>query len=443
MISEKYPYHPFINDYFLPFAEAEKSFLFDSGNPQQQGRFDFFSAYPSKEIISDGSDIEAVKQKLLASHSQQHNTDCELPFTGGWMGFACYELGYHLEPQSGDALSESSLPLFWAGYYEWAFIIDHEKKHAQLIYQPTIKGELLQQLRESLQHSMTASSIKHLEDFQLTEPFRALSNWQQYQNDFNQIQQYISAGDCYQVNYAQAYQAPFTGSAYQAFVFLRNTVPSPFMVYANLGEQQILSISPERFIQARGSLVQSKPIKGTTARSEDLETDREMAFSLQQSQKNRAENLMIVDLIRNDFGQFCKTGSVEVDDLFAIESFTNVHHLVSTINAKIADNKNIWDLFFGAFPGGSITGAPKIRASQIINELETQNRQIYCGSLFYSSSNGKFDSNIAIRTLLAEKQTLTAWAGGGIVKDSCAEDEFEECEHKISKLLNALNKTVE
>ena len=214
------------------------------------------------------------------------------------------------------------------------------------------------------------------------------------------------------------------------------------MAYANLTyngyPKQILSISPERFLKANKQAIQTKPIKGTAGREDNRELDQQIALSLQQSDKNRAENLMIVDLLRNDFGQLCETGSIKVDELFAIESYTNVHHLVSTISGTIKSDKNIWDLFFSAFPGGSITGAPKIRACQIINELEQQRREIYCGSIFYASNNGRFDSNIAIRTLLADSNTITAWAGGGIVKDSQAEDEFQECQHKIGKLLSAL-----
>ncbi|NRB39056.1 MAG: aminodeoxychorismate synthase component I [Pseudomonadales bacterium] len=435
MITESFPYNSSICHFFNAFAHAPQAFLFDSGKPdQEQGHIDIFSAWPTKTMRSDGKDLANIKQTLSKDWQSQH---IDLPFCGGWMGFASYELGYALEEKSGDALPNAKLPLFFAGYYPWAFIVDHDLQTAQLIYEPDIDKALLSKIQQGLKKSDVSYP-----DFLLSQAFKPLTSWQQYQYDFNQIQQYLTQGDCYQVNYAQAYQATFKGSAYLAYKKLRHTVPSPFMVYANIhhkGEEQtILSISPERFLKAVNQQLETKPIKGTAGRSSDKAQDQKIALSLQASEKNRAENLMIVDLLRNDFGRDCEVGSIKVDQLFAIESYANVHHLVSTITGIIKEDKNIWDVFFSAFPGGSITGAPKIRASQIINELEQQRREIYCGSLFYASNNGRFDSSIAIRTLLAEKNHITAWAGGGIVKDSCATDEFQECQHKIGTLLKAL-----
>ncbi len=206
-------------------------------------------------------------------------------------------------------------------------------------------------------------------------------------------------------------------------------------------DQAILTDTPERFLAADEKQVLSSPIKGTAPRGDTTINDQELANSLQKSTKNRAENLMIVDLLRNDIGKLCKPGSIKADRLFEIESFSNVHHLVSHIDGELLDDKDIFDLFFDAFPGGSITGAPKLRAMQIIRELEDFNRDIYCGSIFCASTNGLFDSNIAIRTLRCDKdqKTIKAWAGGGIVKDSEVDSEYEECQNKIGKLLNALS----
>ncbi len=210
------------------------------------------------------------------------------------------------------------------------------------------------------------------------------------------------------------------------------------MHYLNNG-YTILSISPERFIQAQGQTAITQPIKGTAPRyPEDIDQDQQSAKSLQTSVKDRAENVMIVDLLRNDFGKLCTPGSVKVSELFSVESYRNVHHLVSTIHGEVTRDKNIWDLFFSAFPGGSITGAPKIRACQIISQIESNPRHIYCGSLFYASNNGRFDSNIAIRTLLCHNEDILASVGGGIVADSTQDDEYNECLIKISRLLAAL-----
>ncbi|HEY9032777.1 MAG TPA: aminodeoxychorismate synthase component I, partial [Pseudomonadales bacterium] len=274
--------------------------------------------------------------------------------------------------------------------------------------------------------------------FVLDEPFRPLTPAADYRRDIARIHDYIVAGDCYQVNYAMPFTARYHGHSFAAYCRLRDTVPSPYMAYINAGRQQILSISPECFIEASGQRLSSRPIKGTAARAADAGQDRQQAEALQQSAKNRAENVMIVDLIRNDFSRFSRPHSVQVEALCQLESYANVHHLVSTVNAELAAPYTVWDVFFASFPGGSITGAPKIRACQIINELEQHNREIYCGSVFAASDNGRFSASIAIRTLLCDNGRISAWAGGGIVADSTADEEYQECLNKIGALLDAL-----
>lgn len=429
---------------FQVFAGEQHAILFDSGKPwQHQGRYDILSAWPREqlqittagiehtcgEVTRQLPDIHAVKA-LLSQRWQSAMSD--LPFCGGWMGFASYELGYHLEPHSGQAHENPILPLFWAGYYDWAIIQDHQQQTCQLVYAEDMPAKRLQKIQQQLQNKTN----RH--DFSLAGAFTSSLSYQGYTEAFARIQGYLQAGDCYQVNFAQRYQAGFRGDAFTAFQALRQVVPSPYMVYLNHPQAPILSISPERFIQAKGQHVFTKPIKGTAPRQPSTEADAESAKALQHSSKNRAENLMIVDLLRNDFGRYCNPGSIRVEELFALESFSNVHHLVSSIRGDIAPPNTIWDLFFASLPGGSITGAPKIRACQIINELENFNREIYCGSLFYASNNGRFDSSIAIRTLLCHQGNIYAWAGGGIVKDSACDDEYQECTNKIGHLLQAL-----
>ncbi len=443
------PFHSDISSLFKQFAEAEHAVLFDSGRPEQkQGRFDILSAWPLEQILIDNKVITHITcdknahiiesfADLKAFLSKKWETaHSELPFCGGWIGFASYELAYELEPASGKSKQDALLPSFWAGYYSWAIIQDHQTQEAFLVYEKTINPELLAKIHQQLQ------TIPTVKPFVLTSNFKQNLEFKQYRSNFEQIQAWLDAGDCYQVNLAMQYQGQYQGSPFEAFQSLRKEVPSPHMAFINHKHNknmlQILSISPERFISAHGSLIQTKPIKGTAPRFDNTQEDQAASTGLAQSTKNRAENLMIVDLLRNDLGHHCVPGSIQVDELFSIETYSNVHHLVSTISGEIKPEYNIWDAFFSCFPGGSITGAPKIRACQIISELELQNREIYCGTLFYASNNGKFDSNISIRTLLCNNGDIFAWAGGGIVKDSTAEGEYQECQNKIGNLLAAL-----
>lgn len=439
------PYPTDISHLFRAFAEQPQAVLLDSGKPRQaQGRYDIFSAFPVREaqISSDGfhyrdsdnidhslPDLAAFKTLLNSTSGIQNQ---QLPFCGGWLGFCRYELGSLLEPRSSQRSNTGQQALFWAGYYQWAVIQDHQQGCCMLVWQEQIAPDLLTTIEQLLQTVIAPAA------FRLQTSFVAAVNQPQYQHNFRRIQHYIQAGDCYQVNYAMPFSARFSGDSYSAYQQLRQAVPSPYMAYIRHGNQQLLSISPERFIAACGKQIHSKPIKGTAPRADNPEQDAQLAQQLQHSVKNRAENVMIVDLIRNDFGRHCQPGSIQVDALCQLESFDNVHHLVSTVSGTLMQNASIWDVFFGAFPGGSITGAPKIRASQIISELEQQPRDIYCGCIFIASDNGWFDSNICIRTLLCENGQITAWAGGGIVADSTADDEYQECYSKIQALLSAL-----
>lgn len=442
--SQSLPYTADISLLFKPFSQQNNAILLDSGKPRQaQGRYDIFTAYPSQQVFIDsqgihhidsdncGHSVQNLIQLKNILNATQSKTNSTLPFTGGWMGFANYDLAAYIEPQS-QTKTNSQQACFWAGYYQWAVVQDHAQQSCQLVWRDELPPALLDQIQ-----TMLNSQIAHTA-FTLNQAFTASISQGDYQQAFTQIQQYIHAGDCYQVNFALPFKATFQGDSFTAYQQLRKAVPSPFMAYLRFPQQSILSISPERFIAADGKQIETKPIKGTVARHSDKQIDRELANTLLNSAKNRAENIMIVDLMRNDFGRYCESGSVRVDALCALESFENVHHLVSTVRGTIASQYTIWDVFFASFPGGSITGAPKIRACQIIAELEKENRGIYCGSVFIASDNGHFDSNICIRTLSCQQQTITAWAGGGITADSTAEDEYQECLSKINALLAAL-----
>ena len=260
-----------------------------------------------------------------------------------------------------------------------------------------------------------------------------------YHKAIERIQDYIQAGDCYQVNFAQRFRAPCSGDPWVAYCALREACPTPFSGFQSLpNDGAVLSLSPERFVRVSERQVETRPIKGTRPRGVTPEEDAAHATELLASPKDRAENLMIVDLLRNDLGRSCRTGSVSVPELFSLESYPNVHHLVSSVTGTLADDKDALDLIAGSFPGGSITGAPKIRAMQIIDELEPTRRGLYCGSLVYLDVRGEMDSSIAIRSLLVKDGQVCCWGGGGIVADSQWEAEYQESLTKVRVLLQTL-----
>jgi para-aminobenzoate synthetase component 1 len=253
--------------------------------------------------------------------------------------------------------------------------------------------------------------------FELTGPFTSNVSRDQYKAAFDRIQHYIQAGDCYQVNLTRCFDAGYTGDPWTAYRALRKLAAAPFSAYLSLEkEATLMCLSPERFMSLHGHRVETSPIKGTRPRDSDPRLDELARQDLRASQKDRAENLMIVDLLRNDLGRSCMPGSIHVDRLFDIQSFPTVHHLVSTISGELNADRNAWDLLRDSFPGGSITGAPKRRAMEIISELETHERDVYCGSVVYVSADGRMDSNIAIRSLLCADGEVRCWGGGALLR---------------------------
>jgi para-aminobenzoate synthetase component I len=262
-----------------------------------------------------------------------------------------------------------------------------------------------------------------------------------YARAFRRIRGYIHDGDCYQVNLAQRFSATATGDPWLAYQRLRIINPAPFSAYLNTPYAQILSASPERFLRIERGRVETRPIKGTRPRAGHPRLDAGLVEELRLSDKDRAENLMIVDLLRNDLSKNCALGSVKVPRLFEVESFATVHHLVSTVSGELRAGRDALDLLRGCFPGGSITGAPKLRAMQIIEELEPHRRGVYCGAIGYIGFDGNMDLNIAIRTLICSRGTIRCWAGGGIVADSRLEDEYQETFDKAAAMLKLLQQS--
>ena len=321
----------------------------------------------------------------------------DIPFCGGLLGYIGYDAGNSLH---GVSLSESTrYPSAILRAYDWCIVQDHLLRRSVLVTQPGVsparRQDLLKRVRRPTLHNPSV--------FRLRSSFVSNMEPRDYREAFNRIQTYIRSGDCYQVNLAHCFRANCEGDPWDAYRRLRPIAAAPFAAYMDFpGNDALLCLSPERFISLHGHHVETSPIKGTRPRFGDPRADQLAAEELQRSEKDRAENLMIVDLLRNDLGRNCAPGSIHVDKLFEIQSFPTVHHLVSTISGELRSDRGAIELLRDSLPGGSITGAPKRRAMEIIAELETTGRQMYCGSVVYVSADGRMDSNIAIRSMLCE-----------------------------------------
>lgn len=414
-----------------------------------------FAAFPVEWILSSQallSPVQATEKKITQENSaadiqqllEKYPLPClsdiaDLPFRGGVIGFSAYD---------AQPLGTPAFPAQYFGFYPHFVHINHEQKKAEAVFlQPTYDAQPFTDARLAWEQWLT-DIFSHYEsgifspsepcNFQLESHFSALTSPDKYRADFQQIQYYLQAGDCYQVNYAQAFKATCKGHSAFALQRLLAVSNPAYAAWLSLPEGDVISLSPELFLRVDGRSILASPIKGTAARLADPVADAEQARVLQSSEKNRAENLMIVDLLRNDIGQHAATGSVKAERCFVVESLPQVHHLVSHITATLRDSASTLDLLQDCFPGGSITGAPKKRAMEIIAELEDMPRSIYCGSIGYINPNGDACFNIAIRTLLRLGDDLYAWAGGGIVADSVCEAEYQECFDKIGALMKAL-----
>jgi para-aminobenzoate synthetase component 1 len=363
------------------------------------------------------------------------------PFSGGAIGYFAYDLARQVENLPNFSAKNELIPNMMVGIYDWAVVVDHREKTACLIshgFHPSTRDDW-----PSLCALFDVQESANQSSFALTSAVLSNMDESLYGIAFNKIKDYITAGDCYQVNLAQRFFAKAKGDGWVAYNKLREISPAPFMAYMNFGHLQVISGSPERFLQVVGNHVETRPIKGTRPRSDDAEQDVLFAQELQASIKDKAENLMIVDLLRNDISKNCQIGSVKADKLFLLQSFANVHHLVSIVTGTLKMGRTAVDILRGCFPGGSITGAPKLRSMQIIEELEAHRRGVYCGAIGYIGFDGNMDTNIAIRTAVYVKDgqdegEISFYAGGGIVADSVREKEFAETLDKASSLLKTM-----
>ena len=427
---------------FSHLAHLPYAMLLDSANSDHiNSRYDIIVIAPTRRLEVKGNQTY-LDDKVIADNCftilQQELDKLDTskvsppqPFSGGWLGYFGYDLGRVIEHIPTHAVNDINMPQLAVGLYPDAIIYDKHQGHWFYVAQPNTN-------RLSLYLSALKKEQQHRLPFKITEEWLSNMTAEQYTTKFEQIQAYLKSGDCYQINLAQRFSAQYQGTPWQAYCTLREANKAPFSSFINHPDGAIISISPERFISVNNGHVETKPIKGTLPRCENVNEDEKQATRLQSSEKDRAENVMIVDLLRNDLGKVAKPGSVKVPSLFAIESFPAVHHLVSTVTSQLADDKTAVDQLKAAFPGGSITGAPKIRAMEIIEELEPHRRSIYCGSIGYLSACGNMDTSITIRTLVCHQQRIYCWAGGGIVADSQADLEYQETYDKVNKILPLL-----
>ena len=431
--------------YFAAIADLPWAMWLDSGG---RGRYDILCAQPTTTLVTYGTFTEitnATDVQRLATDPfdllrQQLGAPVAaipgIPFMGGALGYWGYDLARRLFTLSTQAQEIEHLPDMMVGIYDWAIVLDHQKKTARLVSRQREQGteHVLPQILTRLQQSSNASQEK----FKVHGRIQSNFTCAEYKSAFDVVQRYLREGDCYQVNLAQRYIARASGNALQAYLELRRLSPAPYSAFLNFPQVQILCASPERFLQVQQGRVETNPIKGTRPRHNNPHEDTKMAQELGHSDKDRAENLMIVDLLRNDLGKSCIPGSVQVPKLFELKSFAQVHHLVSTVTGQLAPEHDALALLRDCFPGGSVTGAPKQRAMQIIEQLEPHRRGVYCGTIGYIGLDGNMDSNIAIRTLVFADGEICFWAGGGIVADSDADAEYQETLDKAAAMLKLL-----
>jgi len=441
------PYFSDSSIYFEAIANDPWSFYLDSGihndldeNISDKSRYDIIVSDPFIKIVADENTLcieennqkETLKEnafdvlaKILTRFKVQ---DSSLPFTGGALGYFSYELGQSHIKINKDHIG---IPQMMVGIYDWALIVDHQEKKTWIVshFQNKDTENILEEIVEKLINAKPKNQI-----FKINSSVEPLLDFKSYEVIVNKILAFIKAGDAYQINISNKYYAQCEGDSWTGYKKLREINRSPFMAYLHYENFDILCGSPERFIHSSLGRVESRPIKGTEPRDSNHIIDKENAERLLGSEKNRAENLMIVDLLRNDLSKNCVPGSVNVKALCELKSYSNVHHLESIVEGTLKPDSSLLKLLKDSFPGGSITGTPKIRSMEIIDQLEPHRRDIYCGSIGYIGFNQKMDTNIAIRTLIKKDNKLHFYSGGGVVAQSNARGEFDEMAYKASNI---------
>ena len=457
--------------------------LLDSArDPERLGRYSFLMADPAVVIRGKGTRVEHIDQSsgevtsvdghalhatraLLAPHRCAPIPGLP-PFQGGAAGYIAYDWGSVLERLPAPRYDDLAIPDAVFGLYDWVIAWDHALHRAWIIStglpEITAAGrdaharERLAAVRARLaapspttpwsaspvpRSTSSAAPSYAVEDSEHAAALELRSSFTHrgYLDAVARVREYIIAGDIFQANLSQRLEMPLCEPPWACYQRLRAMNPAPFAAWLDFGDVRIASASPERFLRLDpDGTVEARPIKGTRPRGIYPAHDAALGRALAESAKDRAENLMIVDLLRNDLSRVCAPGSVRVTELFAIEHYSSVHHLVSTITGHLEPQRDAFDLLCATFPGGSITGAPKVRAMEIIAELEPSRRGVYCGTIGYVSRSGALDTSIVIRTCLALGTRMYLSVGGGIVADSDPEQEYRETFDKARAILGAL-----
>ncbi len=406
---------------------AGRAWLDSGGDPGTH----ILVADPLECVSLSGGDNDFAAMRQLLHRLEVVQSQPDIPFCGGLLGYFGYEINHQ---RQGLKLKKPETDLGQFGLYDWALLVDATSNRARLVFHPQCSPKR----RIRVQSVLFESDEPACKPFRLKALFACSQTRESYEGKVARIVQYLEEGDCYQVNLSQAFHAPYSGNLLEPYLALRNHYGAPHGALIEFERGALMSLSPERFLKVDGRLVETWPIKGTAPRAADPEEDKAIARQLLRSEKNRAENLMIVDLMRNDLSQVCLPGSINARQLHQLHSFALVHHLVSCVEGLLAPEKDSFDLFSTCLPGGSITGAPKRRAMQIIDELEASPRGAYCGSVAYFSRCGRCDSSIAIRTFSAADGLLEMRGGGGVVVDSSPASEYQETLDKVSGYLSLL-----
>ncbi|MBI4313953.1 MAG: aminodeoxychorismate synthase, component I [Candidatus Omnitrophica bacterium] len=422
-------------------------FLLESGRQRPvTGRYSFFGCDPSWTLQSkggNGNPFSEIRRRL--NEFQTVELSESPPFSGGVVLALGYDAGRWFERLPEKARDDLNLPDLVAACYETVFAFDHLKSCAWVLTRLLPGSDVekiyaegvgrLQNLARRLEETRPVLSSTTPQD---ASPVHAEINQAAFEQMVRRAKEYIARGDIYQANLSQRFTAPMRQPPWQLYKSLREINPSPFAAYWDMGQFQIVSASPERLVRLMGRDVETRPIAGTRPRTGQNWQDEKLQEELLQNPKERAEHLMLVDLERNDLGRVCEFGSVEVSDLMALEAYSHVFHIVSNIRGKLQEDRDWVDLVGAMFPGGTITGCPKIRSMEIIDELEPVRRQFYTGSIGYVSFTGNMDLNILIRSAIVTGGNVYVQVGAGIVADSDPTREYEETLHKARALMLAL-----
>lgn len=438
-------------DVYSMYKDREDVILLESSKDKDGlGKYSFIGLNPFKKITYkngivtvDGQikseDPFKLLNRVIASYALTNTT--KLPFIGGCMGYFAYDLVRDMEKIPEINSDVVDIPTLYFVFYDNVIVFDHHHNKVYLteLIRMQSGNEQMQQIIEDIEH---CTPVAYGATKKTQHNFISTFDRNSYMNTVEQMRSYIKAGDIYIANMTHMFLADTKRQSYDIYKMLRKLNPAPFSAYLNLDGFEVMCSSPERFIKVRNGKVETRPIKGTRPRGATPEEDEAMRHALEQSEKDRSELLMIVDLERNDLSKVCRPYTVKVTELFNIESYATVHHLVSTVVGELRREQTSVDLLKACFPGGSITGTPKIRAMEIIEELEHQKRNLYTGCIGYFGFDGACDFNIVIRTIIQQDNQLSIGVGGGITWESEAGSEYQETLDKAKALFKAVN-TVE